>query len=195
MPKNLTPDLVKQFYAEACLYYDVEVINKADSQLMALVASFLDAIGVVDKDDFLHNYSTTFGNVIYIPFSVGSGDLWNQVTILTHELSHVLQFKHSSAEFMLRYICNKSDRANYEAEAYSTDLELRVWNGETPDVAQSAQSLLSYGLGQHYVEFMTKYLEIRLDVYRQGGEINETAAYTKQWLLDHGVVPDGVTNG
>jgi hypothetical protein len=193
VPKNLTPELVHSFYAEACAHYGAEVKNKADSQFMTLVGSLLDAIGVVDKEVFLQNFTTTVGTVIYAPFTVGVGDsaaLWGQVTTLVHELVHVTQFKHAPAEFMLKYLCDKSARATYEAEAYSAGLELYIWNGEPVDVAALSQSLLSYGLGQNYAEFMAKYLEIRVDVYQQGGEINETSIWAKQWLLAHGVTPD-----
>jgi hypothetical protein len=169
------------------------VVHKDDSQFMKLIAGFLDGIGVLDKEVFLRDFTTTIGNCVYAPYEVGvysgSGgyDFWGQISILVHEIVHVTQFHHAPAEFTLKYLLYKSDRATYEAEAYGADLEMDYWlTGHGYDVKQRAQSLLHYGLQQEHCDYAAEYLVIQDDIFRQGGEVSVVAKWAKGWLNGHG---------
>jgi hypothetical protein len=186
----ITSQLVKDFYAAAMKQYKAEIISKEDSGLMKLIAGFLDGIGVLNKDDFMKRFTTTIGSKIYCPFEVGVDqgyDLWRQISVLVHELTHVQQYDESPAEFVLKYLLYKSDRATYEAVAYASDLEMHWWMyGNGYDVKQRAQSLLSYGLKQEHCDYASEYLAIYDDIFRQGGGVSPVAAWAKEWLNLHG---------
>lgn len=188
----LTSKLVLDFYADAAKKFGAEYKNKNDSEFMKLVAKFLDSLNILKKEDFLNEFTTTIGTIIYTPFELGvdgsSGyDLWNQVSVLVHELVHVCQFKKNPAEFTILYIADKSDRATYESQAYGADLEMHWWMyGKGYDLKRRAQSLLSYGLSQEYCDYMEQFLATYNDVFQQGGSVSEVAKWAKEWLTEHG---------
>ena len=189
----ITSQLVKDFYTAALPKFKAQTVDKSDSDFMRLIASFLDSIGVMDKDVFLHQYTTTIGAKIYTPYEIGVDGgaggygLWNQIKVLVHELVHVVQYHDAPAEFMLKYLLHRSDRASYEAAAYAADLEMAWWkDGKGYDVKQRAQQLLSYGLKQEHCDYVANYLMIHDDVFRQGGSTSEIAAWAKEWLTAHG---------
>jgi hypothetical protein len=187
----ITSQLVKDFYAAALTKYNAKLVNKDDSAFMKIISSFLDGIGVLDKDKFMNEFVTTIGATIYVPYEVGmegKWNLWGQISVLTHELTHCEQFHDSPAEFMIKYIVNKSDRATYEAQAYGTDLEMKYWftPGQGYDIKKRAQSLLNYGLQQQHCDYAAEHLAIYDDVFKQGGGVSPVAAWAKEWLNVHG---------
>jgi len=66
---------------------------------MQLVGGFLDAIGILDAEDFLSRYTTTIGRTIYTPWEVGVGDLASQMLICVHEHQHVHQYLKGGVTF------------------------------------------------------------------------------------------------
>ena len=62
---------------------------------MQSVARLLDAMGVLDAEEFLENYVTTVDRRIYVPFEIGEGNsswgLWDQLVVCVHEHQHVEQ--------------------------------------------------------------------------------------------------------
>jgi hypothetical protein len=186
----ITSQLVKDFYTAAMEKYGAKIVNKSDSEFMKLVSSFLDGIGVLDKDEFMKNFVTTIGTSIYVPYEVGvdSGwGLWGQISVLVHELTHCEQYRDSPAAFMVKYLVNKSDRATYEAQAYGADLEMAYWyTGKGYDLKQRTKSLLNYGLQQEHCDYAAEHLAVYDDVFRQGGGVSPVAAWAKEWLTLHG---------
>jgi len=186
----ITSQLVKDFYAAATKQYGASIINKSDNEFMKLVSSFLDGIGVLDKDVFMKHFVTTVGTSIYIPYEVGADgewSLWNQIGVLVHELVHCEQYREAPAAFMVKYLVNKSDRATYEAQAYGADLEMKYWfNGQGYDIKKRTQSLLNYGLQQEHCDYAAEHLAIYDDVFKQGGGVSHVAAWAKEWLNVHG---------
>lgn len=189
----ITSQLVKDFYGVACTKYGANVTSKSNSDFMKLVGSFLDGIGVIDKEKFMRQYTTTIGATIYSPYEIGvdggSGgyDLWDQVKILCHELVHVVQYKTHPAKFLVLYLASPSDRASYEAEAYAADLQLFYWMyGHGYDTAQRAKSLLNYGLKQEHCDYVAQYLDVHADIFAQGGASSEVSTWAASWLDAHG---------
>lgn len=187
---NLTPELVKAFYAAAAKQYDAEFIDKSTSRGMKVIAGFLDIIGVMDKADFMERCTTTIGSGIYFPYTPGVATaqypLDEQVSTLAHELVHIIQFDDDPVAFIISYLGDKSARAEFECQAYAADLEWS-WkvNHRGYDIARRAQSLLSYGLGQDHCDFMRQYLEVQDDIFRQGGAVSPVVAWAWRWFEEH----------
>ena len=108
-----TPQLVKDFWAYMQGEYGSEVIQKADSELMRLVAKFLDVAGIQDDETFMTRFTTTLHNNIYIPFELGSSarDLWGQIQLCVHEHQHIEQGQRNGwLTFGGRYLTSPSFR-------------------------------------------------------------------------------------
>lgn len=188
----ITSQLVKDFYAEALKKFGGQVKGKADSDFMVLVGKFLDGIGVMNKEEFMKEFTTTIGTVIYAPFEVGVDggaegyDLWQQISVLVHELTHVQQYNASPAEFMVKYLASRSDRASYEAEAYGSDLEMCWWKyGHGYNIPERVKALAGYALKQEHIDYAAEFLATYNDVFAQGGSISAVAKWAKEWLDAH----------
>lgn len=192
---GLTGEMVKAMYQDAYRKFDASGTDKDDSDLMDLVGSFLDMIGVQDKDMFTDQFTTTIGERIYYPYEVGiegshGYTLWNQVTTLVHELVHVQQYHKAPINFALRYIGSLTDRAHFESEAYAADLEMHVWRHGAPyNIPGRASVLKFYGCGQEEVDFMTHHLEtVALMLFDPDGDrpsFSGPAAWAMYWLEMH----------
>jgi hypothetical protein len=187
---NFTPERVKAFYAAAAKQYDAEFVDRRDSDLMKLIGTFLDGIGVLDKEKFLNDFTTTIGNIVYIGYTPGdtsSGhSLAGQVETAVHEIQHIIDFDDDPVGFMVRYLVDKSARTEYECRAYAAGLEW-TWKttGKSCDIGRAAQSLLSYGLQQQHCDFMRQYLDVQDDVFRQGGAVSPVVAWAWKWFQEH----------
>lgn len=192
---QITPDLVQRFWADAIKEFDADSVDKDDSGFMKAVGGFLDAIGILDKEDFLERFTTTIFKTIYRPFKVGEPNgmysLWEQVTVLVHELVHVQQYKDDPFGFPFAYVANKSARSEYEAQAYSADLEMHYWmHGHLYDVHSRAANLKYYGLEQEHIDYAASYLEsIGMTIENSDAAINPVAAWAMDWLETNSVTP------
>ena len=129
---DITSAEVIQFWQYMQSQYHFTVINKADSTAMQLVSKLLSLLGIVNQTVFQQQFTTTIGQRIYVPFTVGVPDsncsLWDQVEVCTHECQHIHQYLQSGAtEFAWNYVTDHVRRAQYEAEAYFCNLELWWW--------------------------------------------------------------------
>ncbi len=187
---NLTPKLVKAFYVAIAKQYDIEFVDRRDSTLMKMIGTFLDGIGILDKEDFLNNFTTTIGSYVYINYTPGDTStghsLAGQIETALHEAVHVCDFDDDPVGFMVRYLVDKSARTEYECRAYAAGLEWQ-WKttGGSYDITLRAQSLLSYGLKQEHCDFMRQYLEIQDDVFRQGGAVSPVVEWAWRWFEEH----------
>lgn len=123
--------------------------SKSDSGMMRMIGYFLNGLGILDKGKFLERYTTTIGNVIYIPFRIGVTDdrysLRNQLMTCVHEHQHVVQWQRGGISFMLEYLTDSARRAVYEVEAMSSTLEMYWWYNRTvPDIPRMALKLVEY---------------------------------------------------
>jgi hypothetical protein len=156
-PKPITPQLVTNLWAYMQKVYNTSVINKSDSNMMALVGTCLDKMGIQDKATFLAKYTTTIGHSIYTPFTVGTPTadwpLTAQIIVCLHEHQHVVQcVSEGEFSFNFNYLLKPDMRAKYETEAYRSTLELSWYYSKTlPDLHSVASILLSYGLTADHV--------------------------------------------
>lgn len=193
--EQITPELVKEFWKDALVKFDAKSVDKDDSTFMKSIGTFLDAIKVLDKEDFMERFTTTIFKTIYRPFKIGDTanySLWGQITVLVHELVHVLQFEDDEVGFTVGYIANESSRAAYEADAYSADMEMHWWMyGEIYDIKRRASALKHYGLEQDEIDFAASVIESNsLTVQNSDAAVNEVAAWAMTWLEEHGVTPE-----
>lgn len=170
-------------------HYRTSIVRKGDSE-MALVAMFLDNMGIVDRERFLSRYTTTIGQTIYVPFVIGDGDdaaLWGQVVTAVHEHQHVEQAQRLGfATFATAYLFDSSRRAAFEAEAYRTTLELHRWRyHETltdDDCDRIAGKLADYACTPEQIEFAAKYLKTSNKAIAAGAIVNDATKRAVDWL-------------
>jgi len=199
MSTQITPELVKEFWKDALKEFGAKSVDKNDSGFMKSIGWFLDAINVLDKDDFLENFTTTIFTTIYRPFEIGNEDdgwdLWHQITICVHELVHVMQYKDDPIGFTFSYVASKSSRSDYEAKAYAADMEMHHWRyGTIYNIERRMQSLKSYGVDQEHIDFAIQVLESISETVLEGATINDVAAWAMDWLEAKGVEGVGSVN-
>jgi len=139
-----TPELVIAVWASMQKLYGTQVNN---SDLMKLIGSTLDLLGVQDKETFLTQYTTTINRAIYVPFTIGdpSRGLLSQLALCAHEHQHVVQVDREGwATFAAKYVVDHAARAVYEAEAYTCQLEIAWW--AMGDIHENLPRDLSWGL-------------------------------------------------
>jgi hypothetical protein len=188
-----TQKLVLDFWAYMQSEYGSDVIQKADSDLMKLVAKFLDVAGIQDDETFMTRFTTTLHNNIYIPFELGdpSRDLWGQIRLCVHEHQHIEQGQREGwVTFSGQYLTSPSYRANYEAEAFGCDMEMMYWrNGTGFDALAYGQKrvevLKMYGCNDDHVEQAKRTIALRADVLLQGGLENKCSQLAITWLNKH----------
>jgi len=184
---KLTAQNIQDYWAFMAQKYGSEVIDKDDSDLMQMVAGFLDLIEVQDKKLFMENYTTTIGDNIYIPFDLGVAglyNLWDQIETGAHEHQHIIQLhREGPLKFSLEYLASKKHRAWYEAEAYRCDMEIYFWRtGRIMSPGQLANRLKNYGVDQGDIDFMEQYFEASAMTIQEGGIISEASQVTIEWL-------------
>lgn len=189
---GLTGDLVKAMWKDAFEEFNAAGKEKGGSDLMVLVGEFLDMAKIQKREMFMDQFTTTIGERIYHPFEVGVEDshgytLWQQTTTLVHELVHVEQYHRAPVDFVLRYVGSLTDRAHFEAEAFSADLEMHIWrHGQPYNIPGRASVLAFYGCGQAEVDFLAAHLEtvsgILMDPEGDRPSMSKPAAWAMDWL-------------
>ncbi len=184
-----TPTMVKDFWKHMQRKFQFQIADKSQSSLMKLAAWFLNLLGIQDKQDFLDTYTTTIFSTIYIPFKIGVASepypLPNQISICVHEAAHVLQ-NASDRRFTWRYATSTSWRANYEAKAYRTNMEIYWWyTKELLDPRMLAEKLWHYGCKEGDILACQQNLEIAAKMVKRGGVVSETSKVALKWLNKH----------
>lgn len=190
-----TPATVEAFWKHMCQAFDSTVVPKASSEVMHLVAGFLDVVGIQDNEVFMKHFTTTLGKRIYIPFKVGVPGiyrLWDQLRICVHEHQHIEQGERDGwIIFGGRYLTSPSYRANYEAEAFGCDMEMEYWHRGPHGFSahafgyQRALSLENYGCRPEHVEQARQSLDIRAGIVMQGGVESKASQVAITWLNEH----------
>jgi hypothetical protein len=186
---TLAPGEVRGLWAHMADHFGTKVVDKRSALEMRLVARFLDAIGVLDRNDFLDGYATTIGRRIYLPFDVGVGDeaeLWHQILLCVHEHQHVVQHDRRGIRYEIGYLTDRTERARLEAEAYRCDLELSHWRwGTLPDARELAEKLGSYGCRPTDIDLAERMLRIWSVPIRHGAVLGEASQVAVAWLNEH----------
>lgn len=190
MTRELQPDDVRAFWTHMMEHYGSESLAKDDATSMKAVAFVLDQLGVMDKDKFLRDYTTTIGRKVYTPFEIGVAqpgwELWAQVTVCVHEHQHVVQHVRDGLLFEASYVADTSARARHEAEAYLTAIELHHWRyGTIPPPRRFAEKLAAYACTEQDILWAAKYLTLAAETVRLGGLVTEAGAVAIDWLDEH----------
>ena len=184
---TVTKEKTIEFWEFLKNYYNIKIIDKNDSSSMKMVGWFLDAIGILDKENFLKQFTTTINQRIYVPFKIGEGNeeqLWGQIRTGVHEVIHAQQAKKEGfVTFSYHYVSNKNKRAEYEAEAYRSEMVLD-WarKGSFRQPSEIVQSLKSYGVGKKQIDFAQKYLEVSIPGVKMGSHFNDVTKMGLFWL-------------
>lgn len=135
--------------------YGTRIVQKAESRLMRAAGWALQALGILRRDRFMADFTTTLGRTIYLPYPLGSGDASPlvQLRTLAHEHQHVVQEMLDGHWYYLRYAFSQRWRARYEAEAYATGLELDRLVGLSVDPEAEAELVDGYGFDALAHEF------------------------------------------
>lgn len=189
----ITSELVENFWIVMANKYNFWQVDKSSSEFMKTVGDFLDVIGIIDKSAFMDRFTTTIYNKIHTPFIVGVAgsagyDLWEQLSICVHECVHVTQFKKEQIKMPFLYLTSQTDRATYEAEALSAEMEFYFWGiGAIPNIKKEAANLLHYGINPANIKYVEKYLETVAKTVEQGASVSKVAAFAIEWLEKQGV--------
>lgn len=185
---NPTADDVREFWATMEHRWDTKRIDKSKATEMRLVAEALDVMGIVNKQDFLRRFTTTFGGRIYTPFEPGiptpDWSLWGQITVCTHEHHHIWQDRAAGGiGFEWGYLTNPAQRAHYEAEAYRTDMVMNWrYQGRMPDPWALASLLRYYGCSQADVDVTGKMLALSIPSIKAGAIASDVCRWATTWL-------------
>jgi len=190
MSAEIQPDEVVSFWRHMQERFGTTTVNKADAVEMQIVASVLDALGILDKERFLKSFTTTLGRKIYTPFDVGSAndswDLWDQMVVCVHEHQHVVQHDREGLSFEVSYVTDRAARARFEAEAYRSNLEMHFWRYGTPTRSRPLAELLhDYGCRPEDVEVAARSLALANVSVRRGAVLNESTWAALDWLDSH----------
>lgn len=187
MSAEIQQDEVISFWRHMQERFGTTTVNKADAVEMQIVASVLDALGILDKERFLKSFTTTLGRKIYTPFDVGSAndvwDLWDQVVVCVHEHQHVVQHDREGLSFEVSYVADRAARARFEAEAYRSNLEMHFWRYGTTTRSRPLAALLhDYGCRPEDVEIAAHSLALANVSVRRGAVLNESTRAALDWL-------------
>lgn len=190
MSAEIQADEVVSFWRHMQERFGTTTVNKADAVEMQIVASVLDALGILDKERFLKSFTTTLGRKIYTPFDVGSAndswDLWDQMVVCVHEHQHVVQHDREGLSFEVSYVTDRAARATFEAEAYRSNLEMHFWRYGTPARSRPLAELLhDYGCRPEDVEVAAHSLALANVSVRRGAVLNESTRAALDWLDSH----------
>lgn len=172
--------------------YQSNHTSKSDSGMMRMIGYFLDGIGVLDKERFLENYTTTIGSVVYVPFRIGVTNvrypLYTQLKICVHEHQHVVQWRRGGLYFMLEYLTDSSRRAAYEVEAMQASMEIQWWYSHTlPDIPRMAIKLVDYNCKKDDIVMAEKMLRSISKAVSRGAVTTGAGKTAIKFLQDHGV--------
>jgi hypothetical protein len=187
-------ELVIDFWDHMLNHYGVRTQQKSQSEIMALAAEGLEALGLMDSEIFLKRFVTTictFSETIYTPFEIGDFSEWapwSQIRVCCHECQHVVQAKREGwTRFDALYLASSSFRAGYEAECFGTDMEMSHWLlGNAFDPSSFAQSrpdvLKGYGCNEEDIQQAVGALIIRASVVAAGGVETDAARTAILWF-------------
>lgn len=191
---SLTSAAVEALWAYMLKRFNASVADKQSSFQMQAVATFLAAIGVVDRTAFLQQYATTLGRRIYIPFVPGqprgNWSLRAQVIVCAHECHHVHQYETlGGAMFSYQYVASRARRTLLEVEAYRVSMELEhALGGHLSAPGELAVKLKAYGVKDADVAVATKMLTASERTVRAGGLTSPASKAAIDWLKAQGIV-------
>jgi len=167
---------MKDFCDKMCKRFDVEITDKADSQIMAWAGKIVEMAADMSEEEFLKEYTTTLYNIIYVPILPWEDDpanYWSWVSTITHECLHAKQFRDEIFEFPYYYATDTAYRANKEAEALSSGAILYlIFIGDDYDPKQKVKKLGPYGCNSKDQAGAAASIQISMDNYNNLGVVD-----------------------
>lgn len=190
---DISPEVVRGFYAFMCDEYRATVTPKRGALAMEAAATLLATVQIQkSRDAFLDDYVTTIGRTVFVPFDVGVDgrwSCWEQIEILAHECEHIHQQDTTGAlAHGFDYIAIKARRTHIEAEAYAVNLELHHWRRGTVEdwyPRVRAESMHGYGVSDADVAYVRRFLASRAPTVAAGGFLSHAGRSAIAWLDRH----------
>ena len=185
----ITGKQVQEFWKFMSKRYDFQIVQKQDAKEMRIIGWALEQMGVMDKDSFLWNYSTTVclggWRAVYVPFRIGTGTrsrLISQACTCVHEAQHVVQATRDPKQPM-EYLVSETSRTFDEVDAYRTTMEMYYYfTGRILTPGSLALKLRGYEIGERHRRTAKKHLIIASKVVQRGGVITGTSkAAIRYW--------------
>ena len=191
-PVKPTSQDVKEFWDYMCSRHDVTIIRKDNSEQMKLVAEILNAMGVLNRHEFLKHYTTGVPlrpfRGIYTPFEVGvpneDYDLWAQMVVCVHEIDHIIQADGmGDLGYSWDYLTNSASRAHHEAGGYRCNMEMWWrYRGVLLDPYVLSVKLIHYNCSILDCEITEKELRLCIPVIRTNVLIELASKEAAVWL-------------
>lgn len=180
--KSVSSDNVQSLWDYMTKKYRSNVIYKASSDEMKLIASILNAFEVVDYKKFMSQFCTTIGNNIYLSTNYHKILEVDQVALCVHEHVHVRQFKEDPTS-MLKYAVDRSKRTLYECEAYRSNMEILFYlTGKHPSPTEYANLLKYYNVNKKDITFAKEYLTKSAAIIDKGGVVTLESKVAIAWM-------------
>jgi hypothetical protein len=187
-PVNPTSGDVRDFWNFMCNHYGTKVVEKHDSAGMKIIAEALGLMGILNKDAFLKSYTTTIGNMIYVPNPIGfettNWSLWGQILICVHEHQHIVQDKKAGGlVYEWDYLANSASRTQYEVEAYRTSMEIN-WRymRQMQSPKDLAAKLKNYNCNAEDIKVAEKALALAIPAIKAGALTTDSSRVAVGWL-------------
>jgi len=146
--------VARDFAAFARSNFGAEVVEKENAVEMKIVAFGMDigrqfGAGLAKSEEFMTRFTTTLGTRVYMPAATRNNPL-RFISVLVHEIQHVLQFKESAVEFSWLYLNEPEARVRYEADAYAAGIAIDQWlTGRLP--TDAIESIVAGLVGAYHV--------------------------------------------
>lgn len=185
---EVTPEFVLALNDHLSAEFRTRLVDKADAAEMLMVSQFLEDLGVMDAELFLQRFTTTIGRTIYLSFDLAGEDtsrgLISQARTLAHENQHAHQFtRDGGMKFSFHYLIDSAKRAAYEAEAYTTTMEVHwLLTGELLEPSSLADLLVYYAVANSDLATVEKRLTIAAKTIEAGGITTAAGKSVKAFL-------------
>lgn len=173
------------FWKYMCRKYGTTVKSKTAPE-MQVIGAALAAMGIMDRERFVRDFSITLGHSIYPNFKIGevgacATPVVTQTVVCVHEHVHVRQFH--SADFVWDYCLDSSKRTMKECEAYRASMEMAYWfTGRCPAPSSIVGKLGSYNLTEDDLAFAAEWLSKAAAIVRKGGIVTPESQVAIKWL-------------
>lgn len=182
--RELTSESIIELWDAMCHRYEAKYVYKKTAWEMKLVAGFLDALGITDRDEFMKNYATTVGRTVYPNFKVGTKKVpfITQAMLASHEFNHIwLHDEMGTIQYNANYVGDVSERGLIEVDCYECDMTV-YWHwhkatrgvGALPDIDMSKILKAYRCTGKKAGPALAKF-EKAVKVIKKGGIASPTA--------------------
>lgn len=183
---KLTIDQLTALIGALLSRFRAVVREKSDTNEMSFVAKVFGlltffGIGVPTSDEFLNNFWTTIGPVIYS--ARGSGPLAPNARVVFHEVTHVVQFWRDPLSYVARYVTS-TGRAELEAEAERGAIEAWwILTGVLPPaLADLDRTRHGYALDDSHADLTVELLDTACTSVSKGVLSTDVGLFVLDWM-------------